>query len=101
MGARYDCVRCGACCAAYRVSFYWAEADSLGLPAELVEQASHFHGCMAGTNRAQPHCAALDGKVGQAVTCLVYETRPSPCREVQPGDERCRKARARHGLDTV
>lgn len=33
--------------------------------------------------------------------CSVYPQRPSPCREVQPGDEKCNKARDRHGLDPL
>ena len=33
-----DCCSCGACCATFRVSFYWAEAAIRGLPSDLVEQ---------------------------------------------------------------
>jgi Fe-S-cluster containining protein len=92
------CTRCGACCAAFRVSFYWAEAATRGLPEELTEKIGPVHACMAGTNRAVPHCAALAGTVGGEVRCTVYEARPSPCREVEPGDDKCRRARERHGL---
>jgi uncharacterized protein len=92
------CRECGACCAAFRVSFYWAEAESLGLPESYTERAAGLFASMAGTNRPDPHCAALQGEVGRAVTCRVYASRPSPCREVEPGDERCTKARVRHGL---
>jgi hypothetical protein len=31
----------------------------------------------------------------------VYPLRPSPCRELELGDERCDRARTRHGLDLV
>jgi hypothetical protein len=92
------CQRCGACCASFRVSFYWGEAVERGLPEAVQEQLTPWHACMRGTNAAQPHCVALRGEVGREVSCSVYAARPSPCREVQPGDARCRDARARHGL---
>lgn len=92
------CLACGACCMSYRVSFYWAEADARGLPAAYTEQVNAHFACMAGTNAALPRCAALQGPAGGPVACAVYEQRPEPCREVQPGDEKCRRARARHGL---
>lgn len=90
------CQQCGACCAAFRVSFYWAEAPDLA--ESLVEQLSPARACMRGTNQATPHCNALQGRVGRKVSCSVYAQRPSPCREVEPGDDKCRRARAVHGL---
>lgn len=92
------CQACGACCATFRVSFYWADADARGLPAELTEQINPRFGCMAGTNHRTPRCAALGGTIESEVSCRVYEQRPEPCREVQAGDGQCLKARARHGL---
>lgn len=95
------CLDCGACCMSYRVSFYWADGEARGLPAALTEQLNPFLVCMAGTNTARPRCAALQGTVGGPVACAVYEQRPEPCREVQPGDEKCRRARGRHGLSPL
>jgi len=95
------CEQCGACCAAFRVSFYWAEATRGGLPDELVEPVHKHLACMAGTNQPAPRCNALQGEVGKEVRCLVYAARPSPCREVQPGSEKCNKARARFGLSAI
>ncbi|WP_374347083.1 YkgJ family cysteine cluster protein [Chitinimonas sp.] len=92
------CLQCGACCAAFRVSFYWAEAEQRGLPLALTEQVNGLMSCMRGSWAPQPRCAALQGEVGGATRCSVYLQRPSPCREVQPGDEQCRRARARHRL---
>jgi uncharacterized protein len=80
------------------VSFYWAEAASRGLPASAVEPLTPHLSCMAGTNRAQPHCTALQGEIGQQVSCSLYLQRPSPCREVQPGEDKCNRARAAYGL---
>jgi len=92
------CQTCGACCATYRVSFYWAEADALGLPAGLTRPLTPWHACMDGTQQPLPRCVALDGRLGEAVRCTVYEARPSACRELQPGEDKCVRARARHGL---
>lgn len=92
------CQACGACCASFRVSFYWAEAEARGLPAEFTEQLNPWMNCMAGTNRRAPRCVALAGTIGAEVGCRAYDQRPEPCREVQPGDGQCLKARARHGL---
>lgn len=107
------CLSCGACCAHYRVSFYWSEADAaLGgvVPVELAEELTTFLCCMQGTNRPHPRCVALEGTVGEAVYCRIYDLRPSPCREFginwegapfQVAEEdlaRCNQARAAWGL---
>ncbi len=38
------CMTCGACCAYFRVSFYWAEADDAGglVPSALTEPLTPF-----------------------------------------------------------
>ena len=95
------CQQCGACCAAFRVSFYWAEAPQGGLPDDIVERVTPHLACMAGTNQPVPRCGALQGEVGKEVRCTVYAGRPSPCREVQPGSEQCNRARVRHGLSEI
>jgi uncharacterized protein len=95
------CQECGACCAFFRVSFYWAEAQEQGLADSCIEQLNAHIASMAGTNRPAPRCCALQGEVGKQVACLVYAARPSPCREVQPGDDQCNKARARYGLAPI
>jgi Fe-S-cluster containining protein len=95
------CLACGACCAAFRVSFYWAEAAARGLSEALYEPLTPVIANMKGTNCRKPHCAALVGKVGGETRCAAYESRPSPCREVQPGDEKCARARSVHGLPAL
>lgn len=101
------CLRCGACCAHYRVSFYWSEADPRAggaVPAELTEPITPHRSAMRGTLTAPVRCTGLDGEVGGAVRCTIYDRRPSPCREVEPWDEngepdeKCSKARAAHSL---
>ena len=95
------CTRCGACCASFRVSFYWAEAEARGLPEPFYELLTPVLACMKGTNSNSPHCMALAGEVGKQVNCTVYEHRTAPCREVQPGDAQCLKARTRHRLPAL
>lgn len=100
------CMICGACCAYFRVSFYWAEADDAGgcVPASLTEPLTPFLRCMSGTNNRQSRCTALSGEPGVSVSCSIYENRPSPCREFamsgENGEENdaCNRARARYGL---
>jgi Fe-S-cluster containining protein len=92
------CLSCGACCKTYRVSFYGGEADERGLPAGLTEQVTPHIACMAGTNSSHPYCAALGAGDAGPMACGVYASRPSPCREVQLGDDKCQQARAHHGL---
>ncbi|MBJ8451500.1 YkgJ family cysteine cluster protein [Acinetobacter bereziniae] len=90
------CLNCGACCAFFRVSFYWAEGEAM--PSDYVEPLTAVYSCMQGTNQKQPRCIALDGVVGQQVSCTMYEQRSSSCKEVQAGDAQCAKARQAHNL---
>lgn len=107
------CVTCGACCAHFRVSFYWAEADDAPggtVPTALTEDITSLLRCMKGTNQREPRCAALEGCIGERVQCTIYAQRPTPCREFGvtwsqgmlhfSADEleRCNQARAAWGL---
>ena len=107
MSEPHPCQRCGACCAAYRVAFYWAEAAPAnpdGVPAELTASLRPNILAMRGTDSDDPHCIALDGIVGKQVHCRIYPQRPSPCRELKASyedgthSEQCDRARARNGL---
>ena len=90
------CLTCGACCAHYRVSFYWAEG--LNMPEHYTEPVTSVYSCMVGTNQANPRCIALGGEVGKQVSCNMYEARSSSCKEVQIADEQCNKARIAHQM---
>ena len=107
------CHTCGACCAHYRVSFYWAETDPLqggSVPVEETEPVDDFRRCMRGTNQRHPHCVELQGNVGGKVACGLYARRASPCREfgvhwyhsglyaAPESLQRCNEARAAWGL---
>lgn len=94
------CTACGACCAAFRVDFSVFELDSQGgsVPDGLSVEVSSSTNRLRGTDHTPPRCAALTGKIGERVGCGIYEWRPSPCRELEPGSDGCIKARRRHGL---
>ncbi len=107
--ALHPCQTCGACCASYRVGFYWREAESLdhdhAVPPGLWEDLTSVKRCMKGTaSKHQPRCVALVGRIGEQVNCSIYSHRPSPCREFEASyefgvqNERCDQARAKHGL---
>ena len=91
-----SCLSCGACCAHFRVSFYWAEG--LNLPEHYTEPVTAVYSCMAGTNQSQPRCIALQGEIGVGVSYGVYSARSSSCQEVQAGDAQCNKARAAYNM---
>lgn len=99
-----ECVKCGACCASFRVSFYWGESSAHEqgtVPAELTTAISPHHVCMKGTEIKPVHCIALIGEVGRDVSCSIYEQRSSTCRQFEAGSEDCAKARKIHGLPVM
>ncbi|WP_081403508.1 MULTISPECIES: YkgJ family cysteine cluster protein [Acinetobacter] len=90
------CLSCGACCAYFRVSFYWAEG--IPMPENYTEPLTPVYSCMAGTNQKNPRCIALQGTIGEQVSCGMYELRSSSCKEVQIADAQCNKARMAHNM---
>jgi len=102
------CLTCGACCAFFRASFYYMEADDCtpgGVPVGLTEDLTDFRRVMKGTDQKNPHCVALEGRVGYEVRCRIHPNRASVCREFDPSyydgitpNERCDRARALYGL---
>ncbi|MFZ4288446.1 YkgJ family cysteine cluster protein [Variovorax sp. HJSM1_2] len=94
------CQTCGACCAAFRVDFSVFELDEHGgsVPSSLAVEVNDNLSRLRGTDYAQPRCAALCGRIGESVSCGIYEWRPSPCRELEAGSDGCARARRRHGL---
>jgi Fe-S-cluster containining protein len=101
------CLSCGACCAYFRVSFYWAEGDDVEggtVPVALTTRVGPWLRAMRGTEQVPPRCVALEGEIGRCVRCAIYERRPSVCREFavsgQDGrrNELCDRARQAWGL---
>lgn len=105
----HPCLRCGACCAFFRVSWYYQEADDYspgGVPVALCDDLNSRMRCMRGTQYASPRCrcVALAGDIGVSVRCRIHAQRPSVCREFVPSYENgeqnpdCDRARAAHGM---
>jgi uncharacterized protein len=103
----HPCLRCGACCAYFRVAFHWSEAEAeMGgpVPPSLTEKLDPHRLVMRGTQAYQPRCVALEGTIGVAARCGIHPQRPSVCREVPPSWEfgasspQCDKGRIAHGL---
>lgn len=101
------CVHCGACCIGLRVSFYWGEGDDAPggwVPVQFTRKLAPHLRLMRGTDQRRPRCAALEGAVGEAVRCTIYDRRPTPCREFNWHGEdgtpnpRCNQRRADVGL---
>jgi Fe-S-cluster containining protein len=101
------CTACGACCARWRVSFYWGEADDAAggwVPVRWTEPIGPHRRAMRGSSARVPRCEALQGRLGESVACSIYAGRPSPCREFTWHGEgglpnpRCNEARASIGL---
>ncbi|TXH68650.1 MAG: YkgJ family cysteine cluster protein [Thiothrix sp.] len=101
------CLSCGACCACFRVSFYWGESDAAPggyVPAALTQPISPYRAAMQGTDQPEPRCVALEGQVGSQVLCTIHPKRPSPCREFNASweknifNEACDRARQKYHL---
>ena len=110
MPATHPCLSCGACCAYFRVSFHWSEADpALGgvVPFDLTEPLRTHERVMRGTSQAQPRCIALDADIGHRSRCSIHDRRPSVCAALAASYEfglpsrQCDLARSAHGLPVL
>lgn len=104
-----SCRSCGACCATYRVTMPRIELESRGgqVPDALTDPYTPTTACMREHPEHPRRCIALDGTIGVAVFCTIYERRPAACRDFAPlaaigiGDEACDDARRRYGLQPL
>ena len=101
------CIRCGVCCATYRVSFLRHELDSEPggwVPVAFTEAINDRGVFMRGTKDRPRRWLALQGTLGVDASCGIYRQRPSPCRAFAleagtgHGDAACGDARRFHGL---
>jgi Fe-S-cluster containining protein len=100
------CLTCGACCAHFRVSFFWGECQSAGgsVPDDQVILVTPQRVAMRGTESKPVRCTALRGEVGEGVSCVLYAQRSSTCREFAASwadgehNPSCDAARLAYGL---
>ncbi len=77
------------------------------MPVQFTRQLAPSLRVMRGTEASRPRCLALEGEVGRAVRCTIYDRRPSPCREFEwhgeNGDpnSRCNQRRIAAGLPAL
>ncbi len=104
-----DCQTCGACCCNpeenQKEGFVdWVEVS----PRDILLRRRRTAKRLVIYNAAgMPHlrmdnngrCAALRGRLGEDVSCSVYEIRPAPCRRLQAGSDRCLQYRRERGID--
>lgn len=106
MSDNNPCLTCGACCAYFRVSFFWGECQSAGgtVPDSAVVAINSTFVAMSGTEHKPVRCTALMGDVGEDVRCTMYDNRSSICRGFHASwalgehNPDCDAARAAHGL---
>ena len=83
------CLTCGACCARFRVSSLSSEVDDQEggvVPVAFTKKINPTRSAMKGTTGFFKRCAALEGIIGQGVSCAIYQERPSTGRFfLQPG----------------
>jgi len=83
MSTKHPCLMCGACCAYYRVQLEQNEVDNQNHSIAshlLVEFPQEGQFSLKGTTKKDPRCAALEGKIGESVSCAIYDQRPNCCR---------------------
>ena len=106
-GEDNPCLSCGACCAHFRVSFYFGELQGQPggwVPLELTSKVNDFRAAMKGTEDGG-RCVALRGELGKpGIRCAIYQQRSGTCREFDawlpdgtPNPE-CQRLREQRGL---
>jgi Fe-S-cluster containining protein len=105
----FDCQACGACCCNPRENRAEGYRDYVLVEprARLLRRLRIIDRYTVVNAHGERHlklvgdeerCAALEGSVGKRVRCAIYRDRPAGCRRIEPGDARCRDARADYGL---
>ena len=95
-----DCQTCGACCAALpcvgiRPNEQVAEADYWDVTIENKIIVDRF----VRRNSENFACIALEGVIGENVSCRVYENRPKMCHLFEAGSDKCRALRRVYGFE--
>ncbi|MGE5047567.1 MAG: YkgJ family cysteine cluster protein [Deltaproteobacteria bacterium] len=106
----FDCQSCGACCCNTDENRAEAYVDYVEVKPRaalskhprllrrltVVNADGERHMRLRG---AEQRCVALEGKLGQHVSCAIYELRPAACRDVKPGSRECRRDRKERGIE--
>jgi uncharacterized protein len=98
-----DCMTCGACCASMlcvgvRPGEQISDEDYWDITVE-VENGEILVDRYLRRNGETLACAALDGTVGEQVSCRIYEQRPRICHHFEAGSDRCHAVRRAFGFE--
>lgn len=98
-----ECETCGGCCAAFSYVDI-APTDSVS-----IKDSWNIFG--KGSNKDYLvdrfikrtsddfSCTALDGVIGEKVSCRIYKDRPLTCRNFEAGSDRCHAVRRAYGIE--
>jgi Fe-S-cluster containining protein len=107
----FDCQSCGACCynpAHNRAEGFFEYVQVMNDDVMMAPEHDDVRARLTYTNEKgevhlllTPHeqrCVGLAGAIGRKVKCTIYDVRPSPCRNMTPGSEKCLARRAEWGI---
>ena len=94
-----ECVTCGVCCSLplvvvvprgdeEKLPEYW----DITVDDVVVER-------VIGRDLTTGWCVNLEGKLGESISCRIYEDRPNICRVFEAGSDRCLEYRRMYGID--
>jgi Fe-S-cluster containining protein len=98
-----DCMTCGACCASF-VCVDVAPGNPISSKDcwEITregETGEYTVDRYIKRKEKDFSCTALEGTIGENVSCNVYEDRPRMCRKFEAGSDRCHAVRRAYGLE--
>ena len=91
------CTECGRCCAHGYVVLIQSEEEAEGIPVEMLREGDpsrpndYLRPGEVAMDCRNGRCVALSGKIGFAVSCRIYSTRPQMCRTYERGSKDCLK----------
>lgn len=97
-----DCLTCGACCGALpyvgvRPDERVAAEDFWDVVSESDEEIVIDR--FVRRNSENFACIALDGNIGEKVSCRIYENRPRMCHLFEAGSDKCHAIRRAFGFE--
>ena len=105
----FDCQACGACCCNTDENRAEEYADYVEITrrSALNRRPDLIHKLTVVNRQGERHmklkgpeqrCAALEGPLGERVSCTIYPLRPAACRTVKPGSRECLRDRRERGI---
>lgn len=99
-----DCMTCGACCASFVCVDVASDSavsskDCWEITREDKSGDEYTVDRYIKRKETDFSCTALEGTIGENVSCRVYEDRPRMCRKFEAGSDRCHAVRRAYGLE--